>query len=71
MGFIGSDADLLIIAGDLGTYNRQNIEFIRYNWESSQNIPYWVESWLKLYIENNACKKIKSNPLNTTKKLSY
>jgi DNA-binding XRE family transcriptional regulator len=27
------------------------------NWGSSQNVPHWVESWMKLYIENDKCKK--------------
>ena len=31
------------------------------NWGSpSREIPYWVESWLTLYIENQKCKKLKS-----------
>lgn len=30
------------------------------NWgNEGRDIPYWVESWLKLYIENQQCKKIK------------
>lgn len=29
MGFKGTDADMLIIAGDLGHYNKQNIEFLK------------------------------------------
>jgi DNA-binding transcriptional regulator YiaG len=30
------------------------------NWgNDNREIPYWVESWLKLYIENQQCKKIK------------
>lgn len=30
------------------------------NWgNEGREIPYWVESWLKLYIENQQCKKIK------------
>lgn len=30
------------------------------NWgNEDREIPYWVESWLSLYIENQHCKKIK------------
>ena len=30
------------------------------NWgNDNREIPYWVESWLKLYIENQKCRKIK------------
>lgn len=30
------------------------------NWGTSgRDIPYWVESWLKLYIENKECKELK------------
>lgn len=30
------------------------------NWgNEGRDIPYWVESWLHLYIENQQCKKIK------------
>lgn len=30
------------------------------NWgNEDRDIPYWVESWLKLYIENQQCRKIK------------
>ncbi|MDD2829813.1 MAG: helix-turn-helix transcriptional regulator [Sulfuricurvum sp.] len=30
------------------------------NWgNEDREIPYWVESWLALYIENQHCKKIK------------
>ena len=30
------------------------------NWgNEDREIPYWVESWLELYIENMHCKKIK------------
>lgn len=30
------------------------------NWgNEGREIPYWVESWLQLYIENMQCKKIK------------
>jgi len=30
------------------------------NWGSpSRDIPYWVESWLNLYIENKKCKDLK------------
>lgn len=30
------------------------------NWgNEGREIPYWVESWLKLYIENLHCRKIK------------
>lgn len=28
-------------------------------WGSPQNVPYWVESWLDLYIENKECKELK------------
>ncbi len=30
------------------------------NWgNEGREIPYWVESWLNLYIENKQCRKIK------------
>ena len=30
------------------------------NWgNEDREIPYWVESWLNLYIENMQCKKLK------------
>ncbi|ADG92292.1 conserved hypothetical protein [Arcobacter nitrofigilis DSM 7299] len=30
------------------------------NWNTNgREIPYWVESWLNLYIENKKCKKLK------------
>lgn len=29
------------------------------NWGSSQNVPHWVESWMKLYIENQKYQKLK------------
>ena len=29
------------------------------NWKQSNNIPYWVKSWLTLYIENKDCKELK------------
>lgn len=30
------------------------------NWgNEGREIPYWVESWLELYIENRQCRKIK------------
>ena len=30
------------------------------NWgNEGREIPYWVESWLKLYIENLHCRKIR------------
>jgi DNA-binding XRE family transcriptional regulator len=30
------------------------------NWgNEGREIPYWVESWLKLYIENIQCKKLR------------
>jgi DNA-binding transcriptional regulator YiaG len=30
------------------------------NWgNEGREIPYWVESWLSLYIENMQCKKLK------------
>lgn len=30
------------------------------NWGSNgRDIPYWVESWLSLYIENKECKELK------------
>jgi transposase len=28
-------------------------------WGSPQNVPYWVESWLKLYIEHKECEELK------------
>jgi len=31
------------------------------NWGSNgRDIPYWVESWLNLYIENKHCKELKA-----------
>lgn len=30
------------------------------NWNApGRDIPYWVESWLTLYIENKECKELK------------
>lgn len=30
------------------------------NWNvEGRDIPYWVESWLNIYVENNKCKKLK------------
>jgi predicted transcriptional regulator len=30
------------------------------NWgNEDREIPYWVESWMSLYIENQQCKKLK------------
>jgi len=29
------------------------------NWNKSDKIPSWVESWLTLYIENNSSRKLK------------
>ena len=30
------------------------------NWGTAgRDIPYWVDSWLKLYIENAGCKELK------------
>ena len=30
------------------------------NWGTSgRDFPYWVESWLQLYIENKRCKELK------------
>lgn len=30
------------------------------NWNTEgREIPYWVESWLNLYIENKKCKDLK------------
>jgi hypothetical protein len=30
------------------------------NWgNDDREIPYWVESWMNLYIENMRCKKLK------------
>jgi len=30
------------------------------NWgTANRDIPYWVETWLKLYIENKECKELK------------
>jgi len=29
------------------------------NWKQVDNIPYWVKSWLTLYIENKECKELK------------
>ena len=31
------------------------------NWGTSgRDIPYWVNSWLTLYIENSKCKELKA-----------
>jgi DNA-binding transcriptional regulator YiaG len=27
---------------------------------NGRNYPYWVESWLRLYIDNKNCKELKS-----------
>lgn len=29
------------------------------NWNKSDKVPQWVNSWLKLYIENKECKELK------------
>lgn len=29
------------------------------NWGSSSNIPHWVESWLRLYIQNKNYRELK------------
>jgi len=29
------------------------------NWNKSDKIPQWVNSWLTLYIENAKCKELK------------
>lgn len=29
------------------------------NWNQSEYVPSWVESWLNLYIENKHCKELK------------
>ena len=29
------------------------------NWNKSDKIPQWVNSWLNLYIENAKCKELK------------
>jgi len=33
------------------------------NWGSSQNIPYWVESWLENYIKSKSYEDIKDKVL--------
>ena len=30
------------------------------NWNKSDKIPQWVNSWLTLYIENAKCKELKA-----------
>lgn len=30
------------------------------NWNKSDKIPQWVNSWLTLYIENSKCKELKA-----------
>ena len=31
------------------------------NWgNEDREIPYWVESWLNLYIENKSCKELRT-----------
>lgn len=31
------------------------------NWgTANRDIPYWVETWLTLYIENSKCKELKA-----------
>lgn len=29
------------------------------NWNKSDKIPQWVDSWLNLYIENKECRELK------------
>ena len=31
---------------------------------NGRNVPYWVESWLNLYIDNKRCKQMKINYLH-------
>lgn len=35
------------------------------NWGSTQNIPYWVESWLNNYIEKRKFEKVKQTLKDT------
>jgi len=35
------------------------------SWGSPQNVPYWVESWLTIYIENKECRELKQLLQNT------
>jgi len=30
------------------------------NWNKSDKIPQWVNSWLTIYIENSKCKELKA-----------
>jgi len=30
------------------------------NWNKSNKVPQWVESWLNLYIESKECKELKA-----------
>jgi hypothetical protein len=32
---------------------------------NGRSVPYWVESWLNLYIDNHKCKQIKEMLKNT------
>jgi len=35
------------------------------NWGSTQNIPYWVKSWLENYIEKKKLESIKQSLINS------
>ncbi len=54
--------ELLKIAG-LTKKSFSEVLEVQYNtvnaWGNNNNIPYWVESWLTLYIENEKFKKLK------------
>jgi len=55
--------ELLKTAGlskkDFATLVEMNYNSVT-NWNKSDKIPQWVNSWLTLYIENSECKKLKA-----------
>lgn len=55
--------ELLKTAGlskkDFATLVEMNYNSVT-NWNKSDKIPQWVNSWLTLYIENLECKKLKA-----------
>jgi DNA-binding transcriptional regulator YiaG len=54
--------ELLKLAGlskkDFATLVEMNYNSVT-NWNKSDKIPQWVNSWLTLYIENAKCKELK------------
>ena len=53
----------LLKKSDLTKKEFSEILGVSYNtingWGSPQNVPYWVESWLTLYIDNKECRELK------------